>query len=92
MSQKKLNILNPVEMRGTIVFKKLKQAVHYWKLGRKWKKELRRQKELYQVLGPATPPTAEQVEAFKKEWDLGWDSHMVQRVESHRTYFEASLN
>ena len=31
-------------------------------------------------------------EAFKKEWDLGWDSHMIQKVESKRTYFEASLN
>lgn len=75
-------------MRGTIVFEKLKQAVHYWKLSRKWKKELRRQKELCEMMGPATPPTAEQVEAFKKEWDLGWDSHMVQRVESKKTYFE----
>jgi hypothetical protein len=41
---------------------------------------------------PAEPPTPEQVAAFKKEWDLGWDSHMVQKVETKKRYFEASLN
>ena len=40
---------------------------------------------------PAAPPTLEQVEAFKKEWDLGWDSHMIQKIENKRTYFEADI-
>ena len=42
-------------------------------------------------MGPAVPPTPEQVEAFKKEWDLGWDSHMVSKIENKRTYFEAQI-
>jgi len=40
---------------------------------------------------PAAPPTLEQVEAFKKEWDLGWDSHMIQKIENKRRYFEADI-
>lgn len=61
---------------------------YWWKLGRKAKRELKRQIELCKQMGPAEPPTTEQLEAFKKEWDLGWDSHMVQKVETKRTYFE----
>lgn len=61
---------------------------YWWKLGRKAKKNLKKQIEMCKQMGPAEPPTTEQLEAFKKEWDLGWDSHMVQKVETKRTYFE----
>lgn len=88
MSQKNQNILNPTETRGTTMFK----WFYWWKLGRKAKKHLKMQIERAKTMPPAAPPTQEQVEAFKKEWDLGWDSHMIQRVEPRRTYFEASLN
>ena len=64
---------------------------YWWKLGRKAKKNLRKQIERYKTIGPATPPTPEQLEAFKKEFDLGWDSHMVESVPRRRTYFEADL-
>lgn len=61
---------------------------YWWKLGRKAKKNLKKQVELCKQMGPAEPPTLEQIEAFKKEFDLGWDSHMVEKVETRRTYFE----
>lgn len=61
---------------------------YWWKLGRRAKKNLKKQIEMCKQMGPAEPPTAEQLEAFKEEWDLGWDSHMVQKVETKRTYFE----
>lgn len=61
---------------------------YWWKLGRKAKKNLKKQIEMCKQMGPAEPPTMEQLESFKKEWDLGWDSHMVQKVETKRTYFE----
>ena len=38
--------------------------------------------------GYREPPTQKELEQFKKEWDLGWDSHMIQKVETKRTYFE----
>jgi hypothetical protein len=74
------------------MLKKIQSWVYWWKLGRKAKKHLQRQIERTKSLGPAIPPTHEQIESFKKEWDLGWDSHMIQKVESKKTYFEASLN
>lgn len=61
---------------------------YWWKLGRRAKKNLKKQIEMCKQMGPAEPPTTEQLEAFKEEWDLGWDSHMVQKVETKRTYFE----
>ena len=61
---------------------------YWWKLSRKVKKNLKKQAELCKSMGPAEPPTPEQLEAFKKEWDLGWDSHMITKVETRRTYFE----
>lgn len=88
MSQMSPSISSRTKMRGTTMFK----WFYWWKLGRKAKKHLKLQAQICKQMGPAKPPTPEQVEAFKKEWDLGWDSHMVQRVEPRRTYFEASLN
>lgn len=61
---------------------------YWWKLGRKAKKNLKKQIEMCKQMGPAEPPTMEQLEAFKKEFDMGWDSHMVQKVENKKTYFE----
>ena len=43
-------------------------------------------------MGPAEPPTVEEVESFKKHYDMGWGSHMVQRIEPRKTYFEVSIN
>ncbi len=65
---------------------------YWWKLGRKAKKHLKKQIERTKQMGPAEPPTTEELEAFKKQWDLGWDSHMVTKVKTRRTHFEASLN
>jgi hypothetical protein len=73
------------------MFKILKRWWYYWKLGRKVKKNLQDQIERSRKMPPAAPPTLEQVEAFKKEWDLGWDSHMVTRVERKKTYYEADI-
>lgn len=66
--------------------------VHWWLTGRKAKKAIKKQIANSKARGNYPPPTPEQVKAFKKEWDLGWDSHMVQKVESKRTYYEANLN
>ena len=74
------------------MFKAVRRWWYYWKLGKKGKKHLKWQIEQCKKMKPAEPPTPDQVEAVKKEWDLGWDSHMIQKVESKRTYFEASLN
>lgn len=65
---------------------------YWWKLSRKAKKALKKQIAMTKQMPPAEPPTLEQIEAFKKEWNLGWDSHMVTRVEPKKRYFEASLN
>ena len=64
---------------------------YWWKLGRKAKKHLKMQARLCKQMGPAQPPTPKEVEEFKKEWDLGWDSHMVEKVVNRRTYYEADL-
>jgi hypothetical protein len=74
------------------MFERVKGWIHWWRIGRKAKKHLKMQIERYKTIGPAEPPTLEQIEAFKKEWDLGWDSHMVTKVETKKRYFEASLN
>lgn len=64
---------------------------YWWKLSRKAKKNLKMQIARAKQMPPAEPPTTAEVEAFKKEWDLGWDSHMVDSVPRRRTYFEADL-
>ena len=48
-------------------------------------KNIKTKKRYYYTQTPA------QVEAFKKEWDLGWDSHMIQKIENKRRYFEADI-
>ena len=73
------------------MFKTLKRWWYYWKLGKKVKKHLKWQIEQCKKMEPAEPPTPDQVEAFKKEWDLGWDSHMIQKIENKRRYFEADI-
>lgn len=74
------------------MFKTLKRWVYWWKLGRKAKKHLKWQIERAKQMGPAEPPTPEEIEAFKKEWDLGWDSHMVTKVErTRKTHYEADI-
>lgn len=73
------------------MFKTIKSWWYYWKLSRKVKNNLYKQIEQVKRMPPAAPPTLEQVEAFKKEWDLGWDSHMIQRIERKRTYYEADI-
>jgi hypothetical protein len=74
------------------MFDTVKRWAYYWKLSRRVKRNLKLQIERAKSMGPAEPPTPEQVEAFKKEWDMGWDSHMITRVESRRTLYEGSLN
>ena len=73
------------------MFKTIRSWIYWWKLGRKAKKHLQWQLDRTKNLGPAEPPTPEQVEAFKKEYDMGWNSHMVQKIENKRTYYEAEL-
>ena len=73
------------------MFKAVRRWWYYWKLSRKVKKNLQNQIERSRKMPPAAPPTLEQVEAFKKEWDLGWDSHMIQKIENKRRYFEADI-
>lgn len=74
------------------MFDTVKRWAYYWKLSKKVKANLKKQIEQSRARGTYDPPTPEEVEKFKKDMDMGWDSHMVQRVESRRTYFEASLN
>jgi hypothetical protein len=64
---------------------------YWWKLSRRAKKNIKKQIEMCKKMGPASPPTPEQLEAFKKEWDLGWDSHMIEKVVHKRTHYKADL-
>ena len=73
------------------MFNTVKRWVFWWKRSRNAKKEIQRQIDLCKRMGPAKPPTPEQVEAFKKDFDMGWNSHMVDSVPRRRTYFEADL-
>lgn len=70
------------------MFKTVKRWVFWYKRSRQARKEIRRQIDLCKKMGPAEPPTLEQVEAFKKDFDMGWDTHMVEKVATRRTYFE----
>jgi hypothetical protein len=81
-----------VETKGITMFNTVKRWVYYWKLSRQVKRNLKLQIEMVKSLGPAEPPTPEEVEKFKKEWDMGWNSHMIQRIEPRKRFFEASLN
>lgn len=70
------------------MLKTVKSWWYYWNLSRQVKKNLREQIQRSKSMGPAEPPTPEEVEKFKNEFDMGWDSHMVQRVEPRKRYFE----
>jgi len=65
---------------------------YWWKLSRKAKKSLKKQIARTKKLDKAIPPTPEELEEFKKQYDMGWDSHMITRVERRKTYYEASIN
>ena len=64
---------------------------YWWKLSRKAKKHLKMEIKRAKSMGLAQPPTLEEVEKFKKDYDMGWNSHMVDSVPIRRTYFEAEL-
>ena len=74
------------------MFKSVRNWIFWYKRTRSWKRFIANELLIARMRGPQVPPTKEQLEGFKKEWNLGWDSHMVQRVEPRKTYFEASLN
>ena len=74
------------------MFKRIHNWLFWWKRSKQAKKAIKEQIALCKRMGPADPPTLEEVEKFKKEWNLGWNSHMVQKVEARQTYFEAYLN
>lgn len=70
------------------MFKTIKSWLFWYKRSRAWKHYIATELLIARMKGPAEPPTPNQLEEFKKEWDLGWDSHMIQKVETRRTYFE----
>lgn len=74
------------------MIKTLKSWWHYWKLSKALKKNLQKQIELSKKLGPAEPPSTEEVEKFKKELDMGWNDHMIQRIERRKTSYEIIIN
>ena len=74
------------------MFKTIRSWIFWWNRCRTAKKAIKKQIALCKQMGKAKPPTPEEVEKFKKEFDMGWDSQMVHRVEPIRTYFEASLS
>lgn len=53
---------------------------YYWKLGRKTKKNLKKQCEWTKSLGPATPPTLEEVKKFIAEMGGNLDARCVDRL------------
>lgn len=70
------------------MLKTIKNWIFWWKRSKQVKKVIEEQIAMCKKMGPAEPPTTEQLEAFKKEFDLGWNSHMITKVETRRTYFE----
>lgn len=70
------------------MLKTIRSWIFWWNRSRTAKKAIKNQIALCKRMGKAKAPTHDQVEQFKKEWDLGWDSHMIQKVESKKTYFE----
>ena len=74
------------------MLKIIRSWIFWWNRCRTAKKAIKQQIAMCKQMGPATPPTPNEVADFKKEWNLGWDSHMIQKVESKQTYFEVSLN
>ena len=75
------------------MFKAIKSWIFWWRRGRAWKRYITEELVISRCTGNRPPPTPEQVKAFMKEWDLGWDSHMVTKVEkTPKTYHEQNLN
>ena len=73
------------------MFDTVKRWVYYWKLGRQLKVNMKKQIEQSKRTGPRNPPTEEEVKKFMEEFDMGWNSHMIQRVEPRKTYYEAEI-
>lgn len=67
------------------MFKFVKRCMYYWVLSRQVKKNLKKQLKQSKNSGFYKPPTRDEVLEFKKEYDMRWDSPMIQRVESSRT-------
>lgn len=74
------------------MFKTIRSWIFWWNRCRTAKKAIKWQIAMCKQMGKAKPPTPEEVKKFKEEFDFGWNSPMVQKVESKKTYFEASLN
>lgn len=70
------------------MFKTIRSWVFWWNRCRTAKKAIKQQIDMCKQMGPAEPPTPKQIEAFKNEFDMGWNYHMIQKVESRKTYFE----
>ena len=70
------------------MIKKIKSWIFWYKRSRAWRHYIAKQIMISKMRGYREPPTQKELEQFKKEWDLGWDSHMIQKVETKRTYFE----
>lgn len=70
------------------MFNTIRSWIFWWNRCRTAKKAIKKQIAMCKQMGAATPPTPDEVEKFKKDFDLGWDSHMVTKVESRKTYFE----
>jgi len=83
--------LRVVEARDTTMFKCVRRWVFWYKRSRAWKHFINTELLIARMRNPANPPTEKELEAFMKEYDLGWDSHMIDSVPKRRTYFEAEL-
>lgn len=70
------------------MLKTIRSWIFWWNRCRTAKKAIKQQIAMCKQMGPAEPPTPKQIEAFKNEFDMGWNDHMVQKVESRKTYFE----
>lgn len=70
------------------MIKTIRNWIFWYKRSRAWKQYIKNELLIARMKGPHEPPTAKELEQFKKEWDLGWDSHMITKVETRRTYFE----
>ena len=70
------------------MLKTIKNWIFWYKRSRAWKHYIANELKIAQTKGQHEPPTKKELEQFKKEWDLGWDSHMITKVETRRTHFE----
>lgn len=70
------------------MLKTIKTWIFWYKRSKAWKRYISKELLVAKMKGPADPPTQLELEIFKKEWDLGWDSHMITKVETRKTYFE----